>query len=131
MGNQLDLFGVRWWKLKVNPNLQFIIFDKSCQLKEHKDKHYNNDENTSDLIFLIDKFHLNNHTRSKCHKFHNISNHEELKGLNSQICEQTFRLVSRHKHCSKHFTKNHFFFYFFCLFETMNKIRMEEILNTN
>ncbi|RNA37027.1 hypothetical protein BpHYR1_017455 [Brachionus plicatilis] len=65
---------------------------KSCQLHEHRAKHHNDDQRTNQLTFLIDSFHLSNHTRKKCHENHNLKKHKELEGINSQICEQTFRL---------------------------------------
>lgn len=111
----------------INTELKYIIYDKSCQLNEYRMKHYSDDKTTENLIFLIDSFHLGNHTRKICHENHNIKKHIELECINSQICEQSFRLISRHKHCCKHFSKNHFIFFFIWLFDKLNEFTISKI----
>ncbi|RNA23177.1 hypothetical protein BpHYR1_037880 [Brachionus plicatilis] len=68
----------------------------ACHLSEYIDKH--SDNISKELIFLIDRFHLRNHTRDTCRVFYSCDNYGELNDLNTQTCEQIFSDISRYKH---------------------------------
>ena len=60
------------------------------------------------IIIVIDRFHLRNHKDPLCkHKF-NMNLIPQLKGVNSSICEQTFRWLAGYKHVLKHMKRVRF-----------------------
>ena len=72
--------------------------------------------------YFIDKFHLRNH-RKKCRKDFNIklSDDEELKKINTQICEQTFSWFSQFKRVTRHMNADNFVVFVLCMCHFHNK----------
>lgn len=68
-------------------------------------------ESFSKKIFAIDKFHFPNHVDANCHKNYNPGNVEQLKNVNTVICEQLFKGINQFKNC-KSMNESHFFLFF-------------------
>ena len=60
------------------------------------------------LIIVIDRYHGKTHKDPRCKKQFNMNCHAELKGVDSQICEQTFRWLAGYKHTTKHMNKSRY-----------------------
>jgi hypothetical protein len=108
--------------------LKNCIYDDGCHLDDYIKSH-----NFKDLLnvkIFIDRFHIHNHKRDKCKIDFNLDLFENLSEINSQICEQQFSLISKHKHMVKHMSKNHFIFFFLSIFDTKNQ-KLSNLTNKN
>ncbi|KAI6657250.1 hypothetical protein LOD99_11153 [Oopsacas minuta] len=75
---------------KVQPKV--IIYDNACNL--HKTCMKRDPKVFMDTTFLIDRFHSTNHKCSSSYSLRNIKT-EEMKKINSQVCEQLFSSLRR------------------------------------
>ncbi|CAF1102745.1 unnamed protein product [Brachionus calyciflorus] len=118
--------------LSEKNQFKFCIYDNSCHLSEYCQSKIENGETEYSIFketyFVIDNFHIKNHCRSKCTEKHSAKNFEELKSINTQICEELFSRISKSKHNTKHMGKNHFIFYYLVLFDSMNKLKYNAFL---
>ena len=62
---------------------------------------------------------LRNHTDKWCQQNCNPDSVPELRGINSQICEQLFKKINRHKNCLS-MNEARFFLFFLYLYEIHN-----------
>lgn len=69
-------------------------------------------ETLKNKTFVIDRFHIKNHTQQKCKTDHNCENYPDLEGLNTEICEQKFQHISKLKHQVKHMNKQRYKLFF-------------------
>ncbi len=100
--------------------LKFGVYDNGCRLAASVSKNiYNSD--ISDMKFVIDRMHIKTHKKSTCKQLYSCDNFIELKNLNSEVCEQRFSLLLKHKTISKHMSRYHYEFYYLCLFDYYNK----------
>ena len=84
--------------------LKQILYDDMCHLKRYAEdpKRANINDITQKLASInkhIDKFHFRNHIDKWCQKNCNPDAVPELKGVNSQVCEQLFKKINSHKNC--------------------------------
>lgn len=106
---------------KLDSEIKYLCYDNACHL-------CGVNEALKEKIFVIDRFHLNNHTPSKCKTTHNCASYPELKGLNTEICEQKFQNISKLKHQMKHMNKQRYKFFFL---EYINLSNLKETLKNS
>ena len=102
----------------LDDKIKYLCYDNACHLAGVN-------ENLKNKTFVIDRFHLKNHTQTKCKTTHNCETYPQLTGLNTEICEQKFTHVSNLKHQVKHMNKNRFKLFFL---EFMNLANLKEAL---
>ena len=105
-------------------NLKEILYDDCCHFKVFSEKEKNADQNeiTKYLASVgkhVDRFHFRNHVDPWCQANCNPETVTDLKGVNTQVCEQLFKKVNSHKNC-KSFNEARFFFFFLYLFDIHN-----------
>ena len=75
----------------ISNGIKVIVYDDGCHLKKHVDKRtidiYPNIKN---LEFKIDRFHFPNHTDYWCKQNMDPSKSDNLKNVNTEVCEQIF-----------------------------------------
>ena len=81
----------------------------------------------SKFKYYIDRFHLRNHQK-KCKQQFNINNaSEDLKDINTQICEQTFSWFSQFKRVTRHMNGDNFMVFVLCMCHFHNKKQMQKL----
>jgi len=112
----------------------FIIYDNACHLHEYLKRHeILKDEKRKRKLqntkFAIDRIHIHNHTRKICQDY-NCNRFEELKDVDSVVCEQTNFWFSGFKHTAKHMNYARYKFYLYIIFNTFNgeKIKINKKL---
>ncbi len=65
----------------------------------------------SNMKFVIERMHIKNHVRKTCKTNFSCDLYPWLKNLNSEICEQRFSLLLKHKTNTKHMSRRHYEFY--------------------
>lgn len=99
---------------------EYCLYDNGCHLSESIQANLAHNNILKDLKCYIDKFHLKNHVRTCCKTIYNPYNQTEIADIDTQICEQKFGTINKHKHAVKHMTKYHFIFFWLCIFENLN-----------
>jgi hypothetical protein len=72
--------------------LEVICYDDMCHLAKFIEKRKDHNEHMSYLNTLrkyIDRFHLKNHRDENCKKIFDPDLDPSLKGVNTEVCEQT------------------------------------------
>ena len=108
------------YRLNLVSKKKFIIYDDACHLEESVQK-YKNYQPLKKMKFYIDKFHLRGHRRKICKTKFNQKLNKEISHLNSEICEQNFSLMFKHKYMLKHMSKFHFNFFLICIYDNLNR----------
>ncbi len=104
----------------LNDEVKYICYDNACHLSGVN-------EILKEKKFVIDRFHLQNHTQNKCQTIYNCKSYPELEGLNTEICEQKFQNISKLKHQLKHMNKHRFKFFFL---EYINLSNLKQVLKS-
>ncbi|UJR24355.1 hypothetical protein I4U23_005732 [Adineta vaga] len=82
---------------KCNEKLpRTIVYDAGCLLEQYVRNQWakgSMKQSTATMIvanarYLIDRFHLVNHKRRRCHKELNPDSYEDMSGINTQACEE-------------------------------------------
>ena len=108
--------------MKLNKKeLNYVIYDSACHLHEFISKRSEYNE-LNNIKFYIDRFHLQNHVREKCHKDHNVDNNLKLKAINSQKAEQFFALNKRFKSITKNMDRIYFNLFYLIIFDELNSL---------
>lgn len=82
-------------------------------------------ENFSKLTFAVDKLHIQGHKEDLClHKYH-PNKFQELKEVNTVICEQINFKLGRFKHILRHMNAERFYFYMYIILNEMNRVHSE------
>ncbi len=106
----------------LNNEIKYLCYDDACHIAGL------NKSTLNQKTFVIDRFHIYNH-QNKCKTEYNCNNYPELDGINTEVCEQQFYLISRYKHQAKHMNKQRFNFFFIELFNLFNNNKLENNLN--
>ena len=101
-----------------------LLYDDNCHMKKYSENPERADRNEITKFFAeldkhIDRFHFRNHVDPWCQENLNPQHVENLKGVNTQICEQLFKKVNAHKNC-KSFNESRFFLFFLYNFDLHN-----------
>ncbi|CAF0846898.1 unnamed protein product [Brachionus calyciflorus] len=77
----------------TNKTIKYCIYDNSFHLNEYFFNHYDsNDPIIKNILkstnFVIDNFHIQNHSRNVCYEKHYAKMFSELENYDTQICEQ-------------------------------------------
>jgi hypothetical protein len=120
------------YRLTLISKKKFVIYDDACHLDETVRK-YARYRPFRNIKFFIDKFHLRNHKREICKTKFNQKLNENISHLNSEICEQNFSLMFKHKYMLKHMNKYHYNFFLLCVYNSLNekislKIKKKHVL---
>ena len=67
-------------------SLEYIIYDDACHLVRYSQNEKVSER--SERKFVIDRFHFKNHIAPWCHENCDSNEVPELRGMNSEICEQ-------------------------------------------
>ena len=83
-------------------DLKVLVYDDVCHLvsfAQNQVKIHRNSttEFFSNLKFANDRFHFRNHVDPHCHKSFDPRNVQELKSVNTVICEELFTLINQYK----------------------------------
>jgi hypothetical protein len=111
---------------------KYIIYDNACHLEPFVKKHQNLNSaqllKLNDTIFVIDRLHFFNHVGKNC-KNYKAENHDELKNVNTVICEETNYWFSGYKHIMKYMNSERYLFYLYIICESYNneKIKLNRI----
>jgi len=73
---------------------------------------------------VVDRFHFKSHVDNYCALNNDPDLVEELKGVNTSVCEQTNYWFGGYKHILKHMNYEHFHFIIFILCDEYNKIKL-------
>ena len=95
--------------------LEYIIYDDACHLVKYSQNEKVSERSKttkflSERKFVIDRFHFRNHIDPYCHENCDPNEVPELRGMNSEICEQLFRGINEKKNC-KGMNEPHFFLF--------------------
>lgn len=73
-------------------------------------------------LIIVDKYHFRNHKEEHtyCRDHCDPNKCDDLKGVNTQICEQSFRWLSRFKYSMNHMTPARFAFFLVVMAEKRN-----------
>jgi len=77
---------------------------------------------------VIDRFHFRNHTDADCRAHYNPYDRPELKGVNTQICEESFSWLRGYSHIVRHMNKAHFMFFLLSMLDRHNKSLIGRLL---
>ena len=100
--------------------IKYVCYDNGCHLQQHvNNKLYNYNNQTRNIKYFIDRFHIKNHQK-ECLEY-SCDKDNVVKLINSSVCEQLFDKIGKFKHITKHMPKNHFNFFYLMLFESRNK----------
>jgi hypothetical protein len=114
-------------------HLKALVYDDVCHLAafaKTQVRVHNTEITTffSKLKFSIDRFHFKNHIDKYCHDNYNPKNVEELKNVNSEVCEQLFTTINKFKNC-RSMNQAHFFMFHFYNMDLHN-LSIEKLANT-
>ena len=114
-------------------NLKVLVYDDVCHLVafalKQKVRHQSaTTEFFSQLKFAIDRFHFRNHVDQHCHENYNPKNVEELKSVNTVVCEELFTLINQYKNCRSMNQAHFFMFHFYNL--DLHNLNIEGFANT-
>ncbi len=73
---------------------------------------------------VVDRFHFKSHVDNYCALNNDPDLVEDLKGVNTSVCEQTNYWFGGYKHILKHMNYEHFHFIIFILCDEYNKIKL-------
>ena len=76
---------------RVKAKRRYFIYDNSCNCHKYAVRRY--PWRIKNFTFVIDRHHLSNHT--VCSTAYDINKYNDLKGINSQICEQRNRSLRK------------------------------------
>ena len=115
------------------PNLEYLLYDDNCHLSKFSRKPERRDYSEAStrfarLKFYIDFFHFRNHVDKHCQQFLNPYSVEELKPVNSQVCEQSFSWINRYTQ-TKPMNRQRFFLFFTYIID-LNNLKIGGKLDT-
>ena len=94
--------------------LQGIVYDRSCYLHPFLEKLRINNHDIAGryeaMRFIVDIFHVEKHTRSKCLsskecKYHPyLTKFDDVRGMNTETAEQSFKEINVYKCSTKKMT---------------------------
>lgn len=102
--------------------IDYCIYDDACHLEATFNYKSTKFKIRNNIRFYIDKLHIRNHTRPLCKTWHNMNNDENIKHLNSIICEQNFSLLLKYRFSM---SKNHFNFFLMCIYNSLNEYKLD------
>jgi hypothetical protein len=111
---------------------KYIVYDNACHLEPFLKDHHKLGQarllKLNDTKFIIDRLHIHNHVRQICKNF-KCENYEDLKNINSVVCEETNFWLSGYKHIMKHMNSERFVFYLYIILECYNneKLKLNKI----
>lgn len=103
-----------------------IIYDDACHLKKYgcnpvRSQLTPTARRMHNMSMVVDKFHFKNHVDKWCKAHCNPYDHEELKDVNTEVCEQLFSWLSRFAPMSKHMNQWRFLFLILYLIDQHNE----------
>lgn len=112
------------------PDLPHLGYDDGCHLRRFAELRQNLTEETQRFwdevgqFIVVDRYHFRNHkvTHKYCQDHCNPANNPSIEGANSQICEQSFRWLSRFKYSMNHMTPARFAFFLLIMARRRNAI---------
>ena len=111
----------------TNSQYKYCLYDNGCHLDESIQAHVNDHQILKDVSCYIDKFHLKNHVRDCCHTKYNPYKQPDFNELDTQICEQKFYIINKHKYAVKHMSKYNFLFYWLCILDSLNNKLLDKM----
>ena len=114
------------YRLNKISKKSFVIYDDGCHVYETVNK-YKRYKPLKNLKYFIDKFHLRGHVRNQCKTKFNQKLNKDISHLNSEICEQNFSLMLKHRYMLKHMSEFHFKFFIICIYDKLNEIIISKI----
>uniref|UniRef100_A0A6U3RUP3 Uncharacterized protein n=2 Tax=Octactis speculum TaxID=3111310 RepID=A0A6U3RUP3_9STRA len=113
-----------------NPDLPVLGYDDGCHLRRFAELRQNLTQETKAFweqhgrFIVVDRYHFRNHKKSHkyCQDHCNPNQVQSIDGANSQICEQSFRWLSRFKYSMNHMTPARFAFFLLIMAARRNSI---------
>lgn len=78
----------------------------------------------AETITVVDRFHFKSHVDVWCKKFCDPDLYDELKEVNTSVCEETNFWFGRYKHTFKHMNYERFHFLLYILCDEYNKFKL-------
>lgn len=72
------------------------------------------------MIFLVDKFHIGNHRRAICQSQTNPYKYDDVKEINTVVCEQTNAKLKKYQNILSSFSFPKSKIFYLILFNLMN-----------
>ncbi|CAF1621154.1 unnamed protein product [Adineta ricciae] len=110
------------------PLPKYLIYDNACGLlltfqNRFENGHIHHTARTDaldNMIFLIDKFHIGNHTRPMCQAQTNPYKYPDVNGINTVVCEQTNLKLKKYQNTLSSFSFPKSKIFYLLLFNFMN-----------
>lgn len=117
--------------LTSNKLPKFFIYDDACHLSKYLINNKVKEKSTrgqllSDKRHYVDKLHIKNHTDEWCLNNCDPNKVEELKNLNTVVCEQINFWLSRFKYIVKHMNFARYQFFLFIILDMHNKEKIRK-----
>ena len=112
-----------------------MIYDNACNFKAFVNGREESSPRASilkDLIYVVDKLHIQGHVGQKCLKTFHPKLFPEIAPLNTVVCEQCNFWLGKYKFMLKHMNQYRFLFFLFimCNFYNLMKITRNNDLKT-
>lgn len=109
------------------PEWRCLVHDDACHLKRFSQKHKSRcalAQDMASMLFILDKFHAQNHRDPYCALHCHPSQHTEvMSGFDSSACERVNSIVGRHKFCMRQMGAGVRNFYLQEIIETRNSLK--------
>jgi len=116
----------------VQKQPEIFLYDDACHLRKYIEKRdfKNKTIRACELQkkkHFIDKFHIHNHVDPWCLDNCNPCQVEELKGINTVVCEQINYWLGEFKHMLKHMNFERYLFFLFIILNNYNIEKLKHL----
>ncbi|KAK2556275.1 hypothetical protein P5673_021909 [Acropora cervicornis] len=90
--------------------IEFICYDDACHLKKYAQNSVRRNitqtaQKMAEMEMIVDCFHFKNHVDRWCKEHCNPYNSNDLKDVNTEVCEQLFSWLSKFAPITKHMNR--------------------------
>jgi hypothetical protein len=112
---------------------EFCVYDDACRLRRFLEKRINSRKYRPNRLenirpgkikYVVDRLHIKGHTEAWCLENCDPKLYPELKGVNTEACEQTNFFASGFKYTTKYQNALRFNFNLYIIFTEFNKIKI-------